>query len=191
MKNWWEMAIFRILKKVISGKWSQNTTFVISKSNQNKLVIGWRWRVRREAVVLRNWADCLAKKRRLKRIEIDFETNFIMENSISIGTKEFASTHPTSERERQQLRLSTCPFGWGDRPTTNQQRPRQRRTRHQRERRRCALRFISWPPTTWKICLAVPSTASRAFLISLPNRRLIPWVPLFLRYQLIRDFVIV
>ena len=45
--------------------------------------------------------------------------------------------------------------------------------------------------TTWKICLAVPSNAPHALLIILPNRRFTPRVSLFLRYQLIRDFVIV
>ena len=37
-----------------------------------------------------------------------------MENSISTGT----NLSWKNERERQQLRFSTCPFGWGDRSTT-------------------------------------------------------------------------
>ena len=71
-----------------------------------------------------------------------------------------------------------CPLGWRDRPTTNQRRPRQRRGIDERDD--VAL-YDSSPGhrrgTTWKICLAVPSTAPRAFLIMLPNRRIIPRVP--------------
>ena len=117
-----------------------------------------------------------------------------MENSISTGTKEFTSTHPTRVREKDNnygFRRVLSARVIDQQPISD---VRVNGERGIDERGDAAL-YDSSPDhrrgTTWKICLAVPSTTPPAFIIIVPNRRIVPRVPLFSRYQLIRDFLTV
>ena len=94
----------------------------------------------------------------------------IMGNFISTGNKRICfDSSWESVREKQQLLLSTRPFGWGDRRPTNQRRLRLRRARYRRARRRRAPGFFSGREgRTWK----PSSTANRVACIPdifLPN----------------------
>ena len=89
-----------------------------------------------------------------------------MENSISTGTKAFASTHPTRAREKDNYGFRrVLSAGVIDQQSISDDRVNSKRGVDEQDDK--AL-YDSSPGhrrgTKWKICLAVPSTAPRAFL---------------------------
>ena len=108
-----------------------------------------------------------------------------MENFFSTGTQEFASTHPTRAKEKDNTYgfRRVLSAGVIDQQPISKDRVNGKRGMDEGDD---AALYDFYPVyrrgTMWKIYLAVLSTVPRAFLRLLLNRRFIPRVPLFLRY---------